>query len=160
MGSQRQEGRRRQGRQAGTRGCQRQGRQRRQGSHADGLRREEVVMGLRLISPPAQLFTLDEAKVHLRVVDTDEDDLINALVRAATTHAENWTGRAFVDQTWDYYVDSFPTGSNLEIRIPKPPLIEVESVIYNDTAGVEETMDPLDSYVANVSAPGGIVAAG
>lgn len=99
--------------------------------------------------------------MHLRVVDDDEDDLIEALIKAARSNVEEWTGRALIDQTWDLYFDSFPTDlEHLEIKIPKPPLISVVGVFYNDSAGVEQEISTSDYYVDNVSQPGWIVPAG
>ncbi len=118
-------------------------------------------MGLKLITPSTtEPISLTEAKAHLRVVASDDDTFISALIKAATRNCENWTGRAFVDQTWDLYFDEFPTGDDLEIMIPRPPLIEVSSVSYNDSAGVEQQIDPAEYYVDRISEPGWIVPAG
>jgi len=118
-------------------------------------------MGVKLIVPPSgPVLTLTEAKAHLRVTYTDEDDLIAALVTAATNNVEQWTGRALVDQTWDLYLDAFPTGTDLEIRIPKPPLISVTSFVYDNSAGVETTVDPSEYYVDSVTEPGWVVPVG
>jgi len=59
------------------------------------------------------IVTLDEVKQHIRRLDTNEDDeLILRYLRAATQYVENWTGLALIDQTWDYYLDSFPATIN------------------------------------------------
>lgn len=118
-------------------------------------------MGLKLITPPANpVVTLTEAKAHLRVVDNDDDLLIAAMTMAATVSAENWTGRAFVDQTWDLYLDEFPVGKDMFVMIPKPPLIEIVEVNYDDSEGNIQVVDPLDYYVDNASQPGWIVPTG
>jgi uncharacterized phiE125 gp8 family phage protein len=119
-------------------------------------------MGLKLITPPAsEPISLAEAKTHLRVIDSDQDSLISALIKAARMNCENWTGRAFVDQTWDLYFDEFPTGDHLEIKIPKPPLIQIVAVAYNRASdGLETQVDPSDYYVDNISEPGWIIPAG
>lgn len=118
-------------------------------------------MALKLIAPPAnEPITLVEAKAHLRVVDSTDDALISAILRSARENAENWMGRALVDQTWDLYLDEFPTDSPKAIQIPRPPLIAVVSVNYSDGAGVEQTMSPSDYYVDDASEPGWIVPAG
>lgn len=73
--------------------------------------------------------TLEEAKAHLRVDFTDDDDLIEAMLAAATEYAEKFQGRALLDQTLDVYLDAFPVGA---IELPKPPVIEVLGVYYRD----------------------------
>jgi uncharacterized phiE125 gp8 family phage protein len=115
-------------------------------------------MALRLITPPAvEVFTLAQAKAHLRVDFTDEDALIQALIVAARQYAEGpsgFTGRAFVEQTWELVIDEFP---DAEIKIPMPPLQSVTSIKYDDGAGDEQTLDPSLYYVDDVSEPGWVV---
>jgi len=115
-------------------------------------------MGLKLISPPAtEPLTLAEAKAHLRITDTDNDTMVAALIEASRRHAEVFLGRAIVDQTWDLVLDSFPTGTDMEIKIPKPPLISVTQIAYDQTSGIEAIVDPSRYYVDNVSEPGWVV---
>lgn len=99
---------------------------------------------LRLISRSSTLvLPVNEAVEHIRRTDTAEDDaLIERYIKAATLWAENFTGRAFIDQTWDYTFDTFPmivSGGVLGrgIRIPKPPLLEIEGVFARDISEVE-----------------------
>ena len=110
-------------------------------------------MALKLITPPvAYPVTLAEAKAHLRVDHNDEDALITTFLAASTDFCEAFLGRALMPQTWELVLDQFPTN---EIKLPKPPLIEVLSVQYDDGAG------DLQSYTSysmdNVSEPGWIV---
>lgn len=110
---------------------------------------------LRLISRSSTLvLPLNEAVEHIRRTDTTEDDaLIERYIRAATAWAENFTGRAFIDQTWDYYTDTFPkivSGSIVgrSIRIPKPPLIEIAGVFARDGSEVA-----FSSFVTDYATP-------
>lgn len=115
-------------------------------------------MGLRLITPPAtDPVSLAVAKAHLRVVDSENDTIISALIKASTTNVEAWLGRALIDQTWDLYIDGFPTA---EIKIPLPPLIEVLEINYDDSDGNIQTVNAADYYVDSVSQPGWVVPAG
>jgi len=114
-------------------------------------------MALKQITP--QLYTAVElsiAKWHLRVDHDDDDDLIQRYLAAAERHAETFTGRVFVDQTFDLVLDSFPAD---EIVIPNPPLIEVLSVKYG-YATSEQTMDPAGYAVDGSREPAWLVAAG
>lgn len=117
-------------------------------------------MGLKRISPPASLpFTLAEVKQHLRK-DSDEDDAkIEMFMQAAVDHAEGpegFLGRALIDQTWDLYLDAFPTN---EIKIPLPPLIEIVGVFHLDSSGVEQEVSSDNYIVDDASQPGWVVLA-
>lgn len=117
-------------------------------------------MGLKLITAPAtDPISLNEAKTHLRVsfTDTDNDAAITTAIKAAADYAEQFMGRALIDQTWDLFIDAFPSA---EIKIPKPPLIEVQSVNYFDTGGTEQVVAPANYYVDNASQPGWVVPQG
>lgn len=62
-----------------------------------------------LVTPPAiEPLTTSEAKAHLRVTSSSEDALIDAIVKAARTYVEKYTGRKLINQTWDLWLDSFP----------------------------------------------------
>lgn len=101
-------------------------------------------MALKLITPPATYpVSLAEVQAHCRAPEADFVTMLEIYRRAATEDAENFTGRAFIDQTWDYYIDAFPTG---EIEIPKPPLIEVVGLFNLDGAGNEQEV-PTSGYV-------------
>jgi len=114
-------------------------------------------MALKLITPPAaEPISLAEAKAHLRVDTTDEDALITALISAAREHAEHVTHRAFITQTWELAVDAFPAA---EILLPRPRLISVVSVKYDDAAEVEQTMDAADYALDTYSEPGWLLPA-
>jgi uncharacterized phiE125 gp8 family phage protein len=80
--------------------------------------------------------SLDEAKDHLRVVTTDEDQYISSLCLAATDFAEKFQNRTFVKRTRTMVLDAFPT----VIRPPWPPLISVTTLKYIDSDGAEQTL--------------------
>jgi uncharacterized phiE125 gp8 family phage protein len=113
---------------------------------------------IKLVTPPvAPVLTLAEAKSHLRVGHSDDDSTIVALEQAATRHCEQWTGRAFVDQIWDLYLDSFPGTNAMEIKIPLPPLIQIVQIAYDNSTG-DETIVPVNGYfVDSVSEPAWLV---
>lgn len=112
-------------------------------------------MALRRISEPEQEpFTLDEVKAHLRVSHADEDAVITLLIRAVRRAAEEWLGRALVEQTFELVLDAFPCR---EIRMPRPPLLTIESIKYDDADGNEQTLDVADYDVDTASQPGWVV---
>ncbi len=80
--------------------------------------------------------TLDDGKEHLRVTATAEDGLIESYIQAATLYCEQYTGRIFSTQTWDMFMDTFPT----VIEIPYQPVASVTWVKYYDADDVEQTL--------------------
>ena len=93
---------------------------------------------LKLVTPASLLpVTLEEVKEHLRVDDDDEDDLIGIYLDAAIAHAESFMGRALVDQTWDYYLDSFPDCGGW-IELPRQPVLEVSAFDNGESPGFDD----------------------
>lgn len=77
-------------------------------------------------APASDPVTPAEAKIHLRVTHNDEDALITALVKAATTQVEDaLTWRSLVTRT--YTLTASVAGMNL-ILLPMPPIQSVTSV--------------------------------
>lgn len=114
-------------------------------------------MKLVLVSgPDNEPVDLIEAKVHLRVDVEDDDDLIEGLITAARQHIELVTQRALITQTWEYVLDAFPAA---EIRLPRPPLQLVGSIVYKLEDGTEVTLDPSTHIVDTKAEPGLIVPA-
>lgn len=123
-------------------------------------------MSLKIITGPvAEPVSLQEAKLHLRIIAdvsdvaaNPEDAYVTALIVAARETAEHLTGRALMPQTLELAMSGFPrvdcTGlQDTEIRyyadritLPRPPLVSVTSVKYLDESGVQQTLDP-SAYV-------------
>lgn len=99
--------------------------------------------------------TLDEAKDHLRVVTTDEDQYINALCLAATDFAEKFQNRTFVSRPRTMVLDAFPT----VIRPPYPPLVSVTTLNYVDSDGATQTLSSSNYRVDAITEPGRITVA-
>jgi uncharacterized phiE125 gp8 family phage protein len=106
-----------------------------------------------LVTPPAVLpVFLVEAKAHLRVEHGDDDDLIEAFIRAATDHLDGWTGilgRCLVDQEWRQDFDAF----GRTLPLPLGPVIAVSSVTWRNEAGQISTV-PGTSYDLRTDAGG------
>lgn len=113
-----------------------------------------------LITPPTDdVVSLDEAKAQLRVTADDQDDFIQAIVTANVNYLDpaggGWLGRALRPQVWELRMNGFVdrsgcgggtdsrhshTGHVSDIALPYPPLTEIGSVTYTDTAGVTQTL--------------------
>jgi uncharacterized phiE125 gp8 family phage protein len=112
-------------------------------------------MALELVTAPAEVpVTRAMAKSHLRVEHTEKDDLIDLYIAAETAYAEDFTGRALVTQTWDYYQDAFPAeGDPQQIRLPLGKVASVTAVYYLDADAVEQTLDAANYDVDLASVP-------
>lgn len=106
------------------------------------------------LPPSEEPITLDEAKSWLRVVWTNEDDVIKAAIAAARAKLETLTGRAFTTQTVEEVHDAFPSCG---IRLARAPVQAVASVKYIDVDGVEQTLSPALYDVDRDSEPGWIL---
>jgi uncharacterized phiE125 gp8 family phage protein len=104
-------------------------------------------MGVKLITAPAvEPVSLEEAKKHLHIDADDEDETIASLIMAAREWCEAFQGRAYITQSWELVLDSFPAKPYIDL--PLPPLQTVDSIKYSDSAGVETTL-AITEYVVN-----------
>ena len=94
-------------------------------------------MTLRLITAATALAVdIDEAKAHLRVTESAEDDLIESMLWAAQDMAEQATGRALMTQTWELSLEDW----YYIIGLTSPPVQSITSITYTDDAGVVQTL--------------------
>lgn len=117
-----------------------------------------MALALVLVTAPAvEPIDLATAKTHLREDGTHNDALIADLITVAREYCEDYQNRAYITQTWEMWLDSFP--SEDYISIPLPPLQSVTSVKYYGNDNVEYTMAAADYFVDNKSKPGRLVLA-
>jgi hypothetical protein len=72
------------------------------------------------VSPLIEPVDLATVKLHLRIDTDDEDTLITSLIAAAREDCEAFQNRAYINQTYELWLDSFPSKDYIEI--PLPPL--------------------------------------
>lgn len=93
-----------------------------------------------LVAAPASApVTVAEAKAQCRVDSSDEDALFTALIDAAVSYLDGWTGilgRALITQTWRQDFDRFGRC----LRLPIFPVASITSVKYDDENDVEQTV--------------------
>src|SRR5687767_3719760 len=114
-------------------------------------------MKLTLLDPPAALVSLDEAKRHLRVDHSDEDDIIQAYVRAAVGYLDGRDGilgRQLMPATWRLELGAWPARA---IRLPLPPTIAVNGITYLDENGDEQTVATSVYRVSGLNTDSGAV---
>lgn len=110
---------------------------------------------LRVATEPAfEPVSRTEAKLHLRIESavTDDDLLIDALVKAAREWCENYTRRSYVSRTLELRMDCFPD----QILLPRGPVLSIGSVKYLDQGGTLTTLDPANYQTDLYSVPGRI----
>jgi uncharacterized phiE125 gp8 family phage protein len=125
--------------------------------------------------PVVEPVTLAQAKVQLALPITfaDDDSLITALIVAARNYVEKKMKRSIFNRTMEYYLDQFPLAwifgnhgpfngqftylnrynRQIEIRLPQPGAVSVQSIIYFDSNMTEQTLDPSTYYVDVKSEP-------
>ena len=94
----------------------------------------------RLTSPLGLPVSLAEAKAHLRVAGSEQDDLIRLLIESATEQLERDIDQCVIVSSWKQSQESFPRcGEPLELI--KGPIGSVTSVEYYDEDNVLQTWD-------------------
>jgi len=115
--------------------------------------------------PGQEPITLSDVERQIRVTDlSSEATEIELFIQAVRERAESITRRALVTQSWDLTLDAFPSNNwnfasqggsfGNRIILPKPPLQTVNSIIYIDSNGDEQTLDPSLYKVVSKAEPG------
>lgn len=130
--------------------------------------------------PIVEPVTLDQLKQQCNVDSsfTNDDTLIAAYGVAARQYAEQYTRRAFFNQSWKLTLDHFPTylwsatvnpairrdyyyyaglWNGMTIAVPKPQCVSIDSITYIDVAGTPQTLPSSDYVVDLNSIPARIV---
>jgi hypothetical protein len=130
--------------------------------------------GLKLITAPAsEPISTSDAKSFLRVDTSDDNALIDRLVKTARIFCEEYTGRALINQTYEFYIDAFSEvdtplwegiriGADINlyknyINLPRPPLSSVTSIYTYDDADTGTLFPTTSYYVDSIALPGRIV---
>jgi uncharacterized phiE125 gp8 family phage protein len=106
------------------------------------------------VEPSVEPVTLTEAKLHLRVDHTTDDDLINILRQVAREMVENYTNRSLITQTRVIKLDNFPCFDT--IRLTHGPIQSLTSITYDDANDASQTLassaywTDFDSNIARV----------
>lgn len=95
-------------------------------------------------APASEPITLAEAKMHCRIDNADEDELVIMLIASVRQHAETILRRRLITQTLDGYLDAFP----MEIKLM--PLQSVTAITYIDTDGNTQTL-AADQYLVDAT---------
>lgn len=110
-------------------------------------------------TPIADLVTLEEAKLHLRIIDTiatdvppedpegepttitshPDDDYIKELIATAVEWGEAFQNRSWITRAITVYLDGWPS---VPFYLPMPPIESITSISYFAPDGTETAIDP------------------
>jgi uncharacterized phiE125 gp8 family phage protein len=96
-------------------------------------------------APTVEPLSLTEAKLDLKIDSTDENDLIEILIKAARETVEIRTGRSLITQSRAIKMDYFPCTDT--IRIPNGPVQAITHIKYYDDDEVLQTLSASDYWV-------------
>lgn len=83
-------------------------------------------------APAKEPVSSAEFRAHQRIDSTDENELIDAMLKSARGLAEDYTERSFIETVWDYYLDCLDERT---IYLPRGKLVSVEFLKYYDVNG-------------------------
>ncbi len=112
-------------------------------------------MGLVEVTPPTnEPVSRDDAKDHLRILNSDDDAYIDSLIKVARQKVEIDTNRALTNTVYKKVLDCFPAGRFIELE--RAPLVSISSIQYYDTDGDLQTFNA-SNYLAQVHSEPGYV---
>ncbi len=91
---------------------------------------------------------MEEAKVAARITNSDFDNIIPGLIKAAREAAEKFQGLCYLTQTWEQIYDTFPSMPIETVRVPLQSLASVKLI---DKNGIETSMNINDFIVSTRS---------
>lgn len=123
---------------------------------AYGARRKAPTHTLNLsASPTNEIITTALAKDWLRVTSSTDDTLITKLVTTARASAEAWLDRAFLTQSWEYWVDEHDILLRDDvIELPRPVLQTITSIDSFADDNTSTTFSSSNYYTDTASKPG------
>lgn len=101
---------------------------------------------LKVITPPSEIITVEEAADFMRIdFPDDEESTIEMMITAARQWCEEYLGRAIGVQTLELTLDQFPHLGKKAIFL-RPPLISITSFTYLDSDAEEQSLVVDEDY--------------
>lgn len=94
------------------------------------------------VAPTSEPITLEEAKHFMRILEDDDDTLIESMIIGAREYAENYTNRQLMSATFELTTDIIYSG----FKLPKSPVQSITKIEYMDEDGVYQVLDTSDYY--------------
>jgi len=109
-----------------------------------------------ITKPTSYPVALSDFEGQTRLYDqlAAESSTVNLMIGAATSQAETIMRRALIVQVLELTLNGFPDS---KIIIPKPPLIEINNVMYVDADGNTQELDPTLYKVVSDAEPAYII---
>lgn len=104
-------------------------------------------------APSSDPVSLVEAKAQLGLTDVSKDNLVTALIKAATVDAESLVQRRFITQTVEWPLRGWRGGC---IRLPVAPVASKDGILsvkYTPIGETEAVELPADQYVVRTRGP-------
>ena len=116
----------------------------------------------RQTAPAVEPVTLAEAKAHLRVDTSDDDNYIGTLITAAREWCEQYLDRTLVHTQWVMRFDKFPDSGIEPVELPRPPMVmsgtaTAVTVTFTQEAGPTSTYSTAEYRVDRNATPGAIL---
>lgn len=104
-----------------------------------------------ITAPTIEPISLLETKLHLRIGNdvSNEDSLVEAIIKASREHVEDITRRCLLTQTWDFSIQSWPEENY--IKLPCGNLQSITFVKWKDTDGTETTLTVTTDYLVEAN---------
>ena len=122
----------------------------------DNATYEKAYSGIKQYIRTVATIAVDTAAFNVDIVTQSpisvEDDYITALIASSRRTIEYHTNRRFITQTWELWLDRFPSANIIELNYP--PLQSVTSIKYFDVDDTEATFSSGGYYVGVNSEPG------
>lgn len=103
------------------------------------------------IAPTTEPVSLQEAKTHVRTLNTDFDTELTDMIKRARAIAEEYTSLSIPSQTIDMYFDTIPRDGIILIR--RAPVQSVTHVKYYDDDNELQIVETTDYITDLVSRP-------
>jgi len=109
-----------------------------------------------LVTPASVLpVSLADAKAHLRVTNSDQDNLITDIIWGAAREFENRTNEVLSEQTWDLVLNQSEVVTRIEFF--KFPVKSITSVSYFDVDDSADTVSSDDYTLFITGRPSSII---
>ena len=96
---------------------------------------------VQIVAPAQNAISLADAKGFLRVLESDDDAMIQEIINAVEEHTQNILNRQLEVATYELYTD------DLISKLPKNPIKSVDKIEYVDENGVWNVLDDTSYYL-------------
>ena len=95
------------------------------------------------VAPANEPLSLEDAKSFMRILESDDDTTIEAMIKSAREYAENYTNRQFEVATYELFTDKFVQ----DLKLPKNPIKDLTKIEYMDENGDYQILDSSYYYL-------------